>query len=76
MKERSRFTVDMSSDEYMYLKMICEKLAVDVNEFVLNCVSEKIEEIEDEWLAEKASEILKDVESGKEEVVSWEKMKK
>ena len=56
MNEKSRLTLDMSSDEHMYLKMACAKLGVSMREFLLYSAFEKMEEIEDEWLAEKASD--------------------
>ena len=76
MKEKSRLTVDMSSDEHMYLKMACAKLGVSMREFLLYSAFEKMEEIEDEWLAEKARETLERINSGKEKTVSWDEMKK
>jgi hypothetical protein len=60
----------------MYLKMACAKLGVSMREFLLYSAFEKIEEIEDEWLAEKARETLSDINSGKEWAVSWDEMKK
>jgi len=34
---------------------------------------EKMEQIEDDWLAEKANETLKRIESGEEKTSSWKK---
>lgn len=76
MKEKSRLTVDMSSEEHMYLKMACAKLGVSMREFLLYSAFEKMEEIEDDWLAERARETLKNIESGKEKAISWKEMKK
>jgi len=76
MRERSRLTVDMTYDEHMYLKMACAKLGVTMREFLLYSAFEKIEDIEDEWLAEKARETLNNIKSGKENTISWNKMKK
>jgi predicted DNA-binding protein len=76
MKEKSRLTVDMSSDEHIYLKMACAKLGVSMREFLIQSAFEKIVEIEDEWLADKAREVLENINSGKDKAISWEEMKK
>lgn len=76
MREKSRLTVDMSPDEHMYLKMACAKMGVTMKEFLLRSAFEKMEDIEDEWLAEKARETLDNINSGKEKTVSWDEAKK
>jgi len=76
MKEKSRLTVDMSPDEHMYLKMACAKFGVSMREFLLQCAFEKIEAIEDEWLADKARETLNSIKSKQEKTISWKEMKK
>jgi len=76
MKDKSRLTVDMSSDEHMYLKMACAKLGVTMREFMLKSAFERVEALEDEWLAEKARETLQNIESGKEKTISFRTMKK
>ncbi len=75
-KDKSRLTVDMSSDEHMYIKMASAKLGLTMREFLLSCAFEKLEELEDEWLAARARETLADVESGKEKLISLEEMKR
>jgi len=76
MKEKSRLTVDMSTDQHSYLKMACAKMGVTMRDFLLHAAFEKIEEIEDDWLAQKARETLKEIDEGKEKTVSWNTMKK
>lgn len=76
MTDTSRLTVDLPSDEHIYLKMISAKLHMTMKDFVLLSVFEKMETIEDEWLVERAEEILERVDSGEEEVVTWEEAKK
>ncbi len=76
MKEKARLTLDMSSTEHMYLKMACAKMGVTMREFLLFAAFEKMQEIEDEWLVEKARETLDNIKSGKEKTVSWREMKK
>ncbi len=76
MKEKSRLTVDMSPDEHMYLKMACAKLGISMKEFILHSAFEKMNDIEDEWLADRARETLNNINSGKEKAISWDEMKK
>jgi uncharacterized protein (DUF1778 family) len=70
---KSRLTLDMDSDEHAYLKMACAKLGVSMRQFMLLATFEKMEQIEDDWLAEKAHETLKRIESGEEKTSSWKK---
>lgn len=76
MKEKSRLTVDMSPDEHMYIKMACAKIGVSMKDFLLQLAFEKIEDMEDEWLTDKATETLENIKSGKEKLISWEEAKK
>ena len=76
MREKSRLTVDMSPDEHMYLKMACAKIGVSMKDFLLQLAFEKIEDMEDEWLANKATKTLENIKSGKEKLISWEEAKK
>ncbi|MFZ0565275.1 MAG: hypothetical protein WAM28_03735 [Chlamydiales bacterium] len=76
MKEKSRLTLDMTPDEHMYLKMACAKLGITMREFMLMAAFRQMEEIEDEWLAEKARKTLENIKSGKEKTIPWSSMKK
>ena len=76
MREKARLTVDMSHDEHMYLKMACAKIGVSMKDFLLQLAFEKIEDMEDDWLADKATETLENIKSGKEKLISWEEAKK
>lgn len=76
MRQKSRLTVDMSPDEHMYLKMACAKIGVSMKDFLLQLAFEKIEDMEDDWLAEKATKTLENIKSGKEQLISWEDAKK
>jgi len=76
MREKSRLTVDMTPDEHVYLKMACAKIGVSMKDFLLQLAFEKIEDMEDEWLANKATETLENIKSGKEKLISWEEAKK
>lgn len=76
MTEKSRITVDVSRDERMYLKMACAKIGVSMKDFLLQLAFEKIEDMEDEWLANKATETLENIKSGKEKLIYWEEAKK
>lgn len=76
MKQAARLTVDMSPKEHMFLKLASAKLGISMREFVLSAAFEKMEDIEDKWLAKKARETLKRIESGEEKVVAFKKAKK
>jgi predicted DNA-binding protein len=56
--------------------MACAKLGVSMKDFLLQLAFEKIEDMEDEWLSDKATETLNNIKSGKETLVSWEDAKK
>ena len=75
MKDKARLTLDMSREDHMYLKMACAKLEITMREFLLMAAFARIEELEDEWLAERARETLQKIESGKEKAISWKEMK-
>ena len=47
-----------------------------MREFMLSSAFEKLEDIEDEWLADKAREALNNILSGKEKSIPWKTMKK
>jgi uncharacterized protein (DUF1778 family) len=70
---KSRLTLDMDSEEHAYLKMACAKLGVSMRQFMLLATFEKMEQVEDDWLAEKAHEALKRIESGEEKTSSWKR---
>lgn len=72
---KARLTVDMDSGAHAYLKMACAKLGVTMRQFMLLATFEKMEKIEDDWLAEKAHETLKRIESGEEKTSSWKSAK-
>ncbi len=76
MKDKSRLTVDMTPEEHMYLKMASAKLGISMREFLLLAAFERMEEIEDEWLAQRARETLENIQSGREQAISWSEMKK
>ena len=76
MKEKARLTLDMSPEEHTYLKMAAAKLGISMREFLLLAAFERMEDIEDEWLAERARETLEHILSGKEKTIPWSEMKK
>lgn len=76
MKDKSRLTLDMTPEEHMYLKMACAKLGITMREFLLIAAFERMEQIEDEWLADRAREVLENIESGKEKTIPWSEMKR
>ena len=68
---KARLTVDMNSEEHAYLKMACANLGVSMRQFMLLAAFEKMEEMEDAWLAEKAHTTLKRLKDGEEKTSSW-----
>lgn len=72
---KARLTVDMNFEEHAYLKMACAKLGITMRQLMLVATFEKMEKIEDEWIANKAHEILKRIELGEEKISSWKKAK-
>jgi len=76
MRQAARLTVDMSVEQHMFLKMASAKLGLSMREFMLSAAFEKMEEIEDEWLAKKAQETLERIEAGEEKVIAFDKAKK
>ena len=63
----------MPSKEYSYLKMACAKLGISEEEFILVAIYEKLDALEDEWLAAKAKKIL---EGGENNTIPWTEAKK
>ncbi len=45
-----RVSIVMDEQDHKYLKVCCAKLGVSIKDFVSNCINEKIEHLEDEWL--------------------------
>lgn len=76
MKDTARLTVDMSSEEHKYLKMASASLGVSMREFMVSAAFEKMELLEDEWLAKKARDALKRFEKNEEELIPWETAKR
>lgn len=72
---KARLTLDMNSEEHAYLKMACAKLGVSMRKFMILATFEKMEKIEDDWLAKKAHETLKRIVAGEEQTSSWKKVR-
>lgn len=70
---KARLTLDMNFEEHAYLKMACAKLGVSMRQFMLLATFEKMEQMEDEWLAEKAHTTLMRIAAGQEKTSSWKK---
>ena len=64
-KPYARLTIDMLPDEHVCLKMASAQLSIPMREFVLLATFEKMEKIDDPWLAERAYEALKRFEESK-----------
>lgn len=70
---KARLTLDMDVTEHTYLKMACAKLGVSMRQFILLATFEKMEKMEDDWLAEKAHATLQRIASGEQKTVAWKK---
>lgn len=45
-----RISIVMDEEDHKYLKVCCAKLGVTIKDFVSNCINEKMEDLEDDWL--------------------------
>jgi uncharacterized protein (DUF1778 family) len=72
---KARLTLDMDFEEHAHLKMACAMLGVTMRQFMLRATFEKMEKLDDEWLAKKAHETLKRIEAGDEKTSAWKKAK-
>jgi predicted DNA-binding protein len=70
---KARLTVDMDFEEHAYLKMACAKLGVSMRQYMILAAFEKMEKMEDDWLAEKAHATLMRIIAGEEKTSSWKK---
>jgi predicted DNA-binding protein len=61
----------MLAEDHMHLKMASASLGISMKKFILTAAFEKMENIEDAWLAEKAKDTLKRIESGEEKTIPW-----
>lgn len=58
MKSYARLTIDMDREEHTCLKMASAQLGISMREFILWAAFQKMIEIDDPWLSEKAGETL------------------
>ena len=72
---KARLTLDMDSEEHAYLKMACAKLGISMRKFMLLATFEKMEKVEDDWLAEKAHETLRRIAAKEEKTSPWKKVR-
>ena len=64
-KHYARLTIDMTPEEHTYLKMASAQLGISMREFVLLATFKRMEDLEDQWLSERAKEALKQIETWK-----------
>lgn len=62
-KKYARLTVDMSLDEHTYLKMASAQMGVSMRKFILLSAFERMREMDDEWLKERAGEAISGLSS-------------
>ena len=75
-KHTSRLTLDMPSEDHSFLKMACAKLGIPMRLFILVATFEKMEALEDKLLAEKAKDVLEQIEKGESKTIPWDEAKK
>lgn len=74
MTETCKITIEIPKEEHKYLKMLCAKLDTNIKDFVAKTILKEMEEIEDQWLSEKAEKIMEDIKSGKVKTIPLEEM--
>lgn len=74
MSETVRLNFEFPKEEYPYLKMLCAQKGVSFKELATQLLIQAIEEYEDEAMAKKADEIIKN--STEEDWISWEEARK
>lgn len=75
MQKQPRLTVDMPLNVHILIKTACAELGISMKQFMVEAALKRMEELEDQYLAKKAHEVLKDIEEGKEKTISWKEMK-
>jgi hypothetical protein len=61
-----RITLDIPEEEHFYFKMACVKLKTTLKMFFLEAGEKRLEEIENEWLAEEVNQVKARVAESKE----------
>ena len=69
-----RLSIMMDENEHKYLKMCCAKLGVSIKDFVVKSVTEQVYAQEDIWWleSEETKALLKNIEEGKVEWISFD----
>ena len=75
MHKQSRLTIDMPSNMHVFFKMLSAELGISMKQYFIEAALKNAEEIEDQYLAKKAKKIIKDINEGKEQTLSWKEMK-
>lgn len=59
--ETTRLNIDVPSDDFSYIKMICAKKGISIKEFLLPAIHKLIEEEAEILLAEKAHILMRTI---------------
>ncbi len=62
-KSSARLTIDMSTEEHMYLKIASAKLGLSMRQFMLMAAFSRVKELKDKQLAKKAQETVRQLEA-------------
>lgn len=76
MKNKVKLTFEFPEEQYPYLKMLCARERISIKEFASAAIIKAIEDYEDSILRERASDILKKIESGEESTTTLEDFEK
>ena len=74
--ETIRINFEFPREAYPYLRLLCAKKGLSLRSFATQALLKAMEECEDAILTERAEALLKRIEEGEEELVSWKDAKK
>ena len=61
MRDTIRLNFDFPKEEYPFLKMVCADMGISFKKFATDLMLKAVEEYEDQMLAKKASQRLKEI---------------
>ena len=64
--------VRFNEEEGSYVEIFAKKLGLETNDFIVNTVMNKIDDLQDEFEKEEINEIIREIKSGERLTISWE----